>query len=89
MCKEYVREPAESERVCERQPSLGAFIPAPAQEQTLCQASPDMHASNTMIKNARTQIITKTHGQHLCWEATGRALAEDATDVGSALAEDG
>jgi hypothetical protein len=42
-----------------------------------------------MIKNARKQTRTKTHGQHLCWEATGRALAEDATDVGSALAEGG
>ncbi len=89
MCKEYVREAAESQKESVRQPSLEAFIHAPAQVQRLCQAAPDMHASNTIIKNVKTQTITKTHEQHLCWEATGRALAEDAADVGSALAEDG
>jgi hypothetical protein len=93
MCarSEREREPAEFQRVCVRQQSLGAFIPAPAQEQRLCQAAPDMHASNAMIKNA-TQAITQTHGRHLSWKATGRAssaLAEDAEHFGRALAEDG
>ena len=91
MCKEYVREAAESQKESVRQPSLEAFIHAPAQVQRLCQAAPDMHASNAMIKNA-TQAITQTHGRHLSWKATGRAssaLAEDAEHFGRALAEDG